>query len=338
MFNIQRIKHGGRAIEISRKYNIPLDKILDFSSNTNPMGYSKKIGELNLSRFNLNLFPDDEYVDLIATIADKFNCSKDNVLVGNGSTEIIRMIANCFISKRTKVAIPKNTYPEYSYSIKLFGGEINDFNFNTKPDLVFLCNPNNPTGVIINKDKILNFLKEYDGLFVLDESYIEFLDDEDSNTLTKYIDKYNLIILRSLSKFYALPGIRLGYCLANKKIIKELNKYRISWNINSIADKLAVIALNDKEFIMKSKKYIKKEKEFFYKNLRKFRVSNSHINFFLIKVKDSKKLTKELERRGILVRECSNFGLDNYIRISLRKREDNIKLINHLAKSVWKGS
>ncbi len=334
MINLQRIKHGGRSIEISRKYNIPLSEILDFSSNTNPLGYPKKIDELNLSEFNLGLFPDDNYANLVSTIARKYNCSDDNVLVGNGSTEIIRMIANCFISKGTKVAIPKNTYAEYSYSVKLFGGETIDFDFNTKSDIVFLCNPNNPTGAIISKDKILGFLERYSGLVVIDESYIDFLENEDAHTLTKYIDEHNIIILRSLSKFYALPGIRLGFCLANKKIIKELNSYRISWNVNSIAAKLADMALNDSEFISKSKEYIKEEKEFFYKNLREFNIRNSHTHFFLMKVNNSIELTEELEKKGILVREGSNFGLVNYIRISLRKREDNLKLIEQLTRLV----
>jgi len=329
MDKFQRIKHGGRAVEAARRWNIPLDKILDFSSNANPLGYSKRIRQLNLSEFKLNMFPDDSYAELISAIADRFRCSGNNVLVGNGSTEIIRIIANCFIRKGTKVAIPENTYEEYRYSAGLFDGEVVNLDFNSESDVAFLCNPNNPTGEVISRNKIIDFLEGYKGLLVLDESYIEFLEEEERYTLSDHIDRKNIIVLRSLSKFYALPGIRLGYCLANEEIIKKLERYRISWNINSIAARMGVIALKDKEFVVESKEYIKKEREFFYSRLLKdgIRANNSLTNFFLIKVKDSKKMAEELEKKGILVRECSSFGLENCIRVSLRKREENKELM-----------
>ena len=331
----ERIKHGGRAITTSRMYNIPLNQILDFSSNTNPLGYSKRIDKLKIEDFNLSHFPDDNYSELIETISNKFKCNINNVLVGNGTTEIIRIISHAFINKKTKIAIPKNTYEEYAYSTRLSKGQVMPFNFSLSSNISFLCNPNNPTGDIIERKDILKFLDNYNGLLILDESYIEFVDNEESFSLSRFIDKYdNLVILRSLSKFYGLPGIRLGYCLANQNVINELDKWRISWNVNSFAAKIGIISLNDKKFKSKSKRFVSKERKFFFNSLKDFQVNDSATTFFLITVENSEKLTHNLEKEGILIRDCYSFGLKNNIRVSFRKREENNKLLKVLREEI----
>lgn len=341
------VKHGGI-------FSIPNpDKsIIDFSSNISPLGYPPLVKkEIKKNLKNLDTYPDPDSENLRANLAWYTKLSKDNIAVGNGATEIIYNFCNAFLSKKTPVLIPIPTFAEYEAAAKLQGCKISFFktmNLNESLDdfvknipkngCVFLCNPNNPTGVLVPKKNILTIIRAANkkNTFVfVDECFIELASQNES--IAKYVKKFdNLLVLRSLTKSFGLAGIRIGYGLSNKKTIQVLNKIKIPWNVSGLAQKAASAALCHNFYIDKAKELIRRESKYLTNKigkLEKFTCHNSDANFLLIKTKvKSKAIQKKLLAKKILVRDCSNFrGLnDNYIRVAIKTHKENVALIKAL--------
>lgn len=342
--------HGG-IYSVEQKSNLHL---LDFSSNVNPLGYPDVVK--NAFRKNLSLlsiYPDPNSNELRKTLQKYTSVSKDQIVVGNGATEIIYNFSRSFLKKQ-KVLIPVPTFSEYESASRLNDASITylrvmDINKNVSKiqdslygkKCVFLCNPNNPTGVVTKKknmQKIIQSAYEKSSLVFLDECFIELVPSTNESAVSYLREFDNLFILRSLTKSFGLAGIRIGYGLGNKKIIQILNKIKIPWNVNGIAQQVAIKALSDKTFLSKTKKMIKTESQFLIKAISKiggFSCYDSDTNFILIRSKlQSSTLQKKLLKKNILVRDCSSFrGLDkNHIRIAVKTRKENIKLIEALKK------
>ena len=336
----------------------PNDKIIDFSSNVNPLGCHPGVKKYLKKQLNqIHVYPDSESSKLRSNLKWFTGMNTSQILVGNGATEIIYNFCSTFVNKKSKILIPCPTFSEYEKAAKFFGGNIISFkSLNLNKDLskflqkipkcgiIFFCNPNNPTGEILSKknmEQIVKVAQKKSSLVFVDETFIELVPDSNP-TLVKSIKSYdNLFILRSFTKSFGLAGLRIGYGLGSKKIIEILQRIKIPWNVNYIAQTAASAALCYSDFLEKSRENIKKENLFLMNSLSKLEwlsCFHSSTNFILIKTKiNSKILQKKLLRKNILVRDCSTFcGLnENYIRVAVKKRNQNKLLVTALGEIKW---
>ena len=342
--------HGGKIPVKNSDHNI-----IDFSSNITPLGIPnsvKLIIKKNLDK--IQFYPDPKSENVISSLEQYTHLSKSNIIVGNGAIEILYNFCFAFLSKTTKVLIHVPTFQEYETAVKLSNCKISYFkslnlsiNIDSfisqipKSGCIFLCNPNNPTGELLSKKELLSIIivaKKLKTIVFIDECFIELVPKSNESVIS-YVKKYdNLFILRSLTKSFGLPGLRIGYACGSKEIIKILQKIKIPWSVNSLAQDAANIVIKNLSHIKKSNIIIQKESKYLEDNisiLNGFECISSSTNFILIKTKyDSTKLQTKLLKNKILIRDCKNFrGLDNYyIRIAVKSHKDNVKLVKALEK------
>jgi len=361
--NLKPCVHGGEVLDAAGKSGFTREEILDFSSSVNPLGPSKKALEAAESSFKeIPAYPDSNSNELRQAIADHFNVlSKNNVIVGNGSTELMYLFAETFIKKGDTAVIPAPTFGEYESAVRKTG-ETPKFvklnkNFNVEAavfkremigaKIVFLCNPNNPTSILIPNETLKGIIEEalaQDILVFLDEDFLEFVENEKSLSMINKIESYpNLFILRSFTKIYGLTGLRVGYGIASQEIINMLLCAKIPWNVNCLAQAAAVAALKDEEHLRVTRELIKKEKAQLLDELgeiKSFKIFLPDANFFFIDIRKSgltaTELKNKLLRQGILIRDCTSFrGLDPYyIRVAVKTRVENERLIEALKRTV----
>ena len=359
--------HGGNIYKIFREKNI--DKILDYSSNINPYGLPENLKkEIFEKLFVLERYPDPDYIELREKIAEKNNLNIENIIVGNGATEIIFLFMKILSPKKVLIVSP--TFGEYERAIKAStlandSLEINYFelkeaenfvlnikNLETELennyDLLILCNPNNPTGQFLKLKKLEEILKiceqKNTKLFV-DEAFVEFVEDwENESIINSKENKENLFVIRAFTKFFAIPGLRLGYGICfNKNLLKKMLEKKEPWSVNNIADLAGQTVLDDENYIQKTKEWIKDQKKYMYENLNKIeglRAYKTEVNFILLKIEDNllekgldvKNLRKKMLEKGILIRDASNFiYLDKrYFRLAIKDKLNNEKVIETL--------
>jgi threonine-phosphate decarboxylase len=358
------VSHGGDVWGFSRKFNIPIENVLDFSGPINFLGPSPKAVEAvqefaKLIRF----YPDPNPIDLRQEIASYVGqgVAAENIILGNGSIELIYMITEVF-QPGFKAVIPVPSFTEYEKAVLRVGGDVIfvqlPFNFALDTETVkkaitddtkiaYICNPHSPSGTLYNRDTLLD-LTEYcqkkDIIVSVDENYIEFAPKGEEATLAAYAKKYeNLFVIRSVTKFYGMPGIRFGYAIAAESLIDKLQTVRQPWSINSLAGCATLSAFKDTEFIQNTKTTIQREKAILAKNIMEIgglHAFPSETNFLLVKLTTPKITSTELRellgKEGLLIRDCSTFvGLDNtYFRLTVRSAEDNRKLVNALREKV----
>jgi len=341
--------HGGNIYQAQRQYK---RKFLDFSANINPLGLTSQAKEAIYKSFGSILhYPDPEAKNITRKIAQYWGIKEENVLVGNGSIELIYLIVSAFKPKTTLIPIP--TFSEYERAarcikskiyflrleeklgFKLQGAKIN------QADILFLCNPNNPTGNLILTDyRIIEKLPCE--LVIVDEAFMDFLPDEKKHTLIWKAQKNKrIIVLRTFTKFFALAGLRIGYLVAHQSIVNKLRQYKIPWSVNSLAQIAGEIVLKDSYYFKATHLIIEKERNFLSAQLKKIKGLKAYpsvTNFLLFKIEKDKiranDLTERLLKEGILVRDCSNFRNleDKFIRVAVRNREENQRLIVALRK------
>lgn len=359
--------HGGNIYKIFREKNI--DKILDYSSNINPYGLPENLKkEIFEKLFVLERYPDPDYIELREKIAEKNNLNIENIIVGNGATEIIFLFMKILSPKKVLIVSP--TFGEYERAIKAStlandNLEINYFelkeaenfvlnikNLETELennyDLLILCNPNNPTGQFLKLKKLEEILKiceqKNTKLFV-DEAFVEFVEDwENESIINSKENKENLFVIRAFTKFFAIPGLRLGYGICfNNNLLKKMLEKKEPWSVNNIADLAGKTVLDDENYIQKTKEWIKDQKKYMYENLNKIeglRAYKTEVNFILLKIEDNllekgldvKNLRKKMLEKGILIRDASNFiYLDkHYFRLAIKDKLNNEKVIETL--------
>ena len=364
--NIKNLKpcvHGGEVLDAAGKSGFRREEILDFSSSVNPLGPSKKALEAAKSSFKeIPAYPDSNSNELRQAIASHFNgLNKNNVVVGNGSTELMYLFAEAFLKKGDTAIIPVPTFGEYESAVRKTGETPKfvklDRNFNIEVDafkqemtgakIVFLCNPNNPTSILIPKETLTGIVEralEQDSLVFLDEDFLEFVENEKALTLTNKIKNYpNLFILRSFTKIFGLTGLRVGYGIASEEIINVLLCAKIPWNVNCLGQAAAVAALEDEEHLRVTRELIEKEKATLSKELesiKSFKLYKPDANFFFIDIRKSgltaTELSNKLLERSILIRDCTSFrGLDKYfVRIAVKTHAENERLIEALKQTV----
>ena len=346
----KQISHGG-PFSITH----PSPDILDFSSNINPMGTSSLVRKTIKNQLDaIQIYPDSKSTQLRKNLQRYTKIPYSQIVVGNGATEIIYNFCQAFLSNKTPILIPIPTFGEYESAAKLSGAKISFFKtMNLEKDVddfisklpnngcIFICNPNNPTGNLISKktlQKIIISANKKKTLVFIDECFIELVPDHDESII-QFIKKYNnLFILRSLTKSFALAGLRIGYGIGSKQMISVLNKIKIPWNVSGLAQQAASAALLHSFYLTKVKKMIKKESFYlinYISKLKNFQCNTTSTNFILIKTKmKSQTLQKKLLEKKILIRDCSTIrGLNNnYIRIAVKTRKENEKLIKALEK------
>lgn len=345
--------HGGNAKEISRRNNIAYDKIIDFSANINPLGMPESVKKAIIENLNeAEKYPDITYYELKSAICNFEKINSNNLLLGNGAAEVLFNVVRAVNPRNSLILTP--TFSEYEEAVNAINGKIiyyklkeenqfhiqdNILNYISKDlDLLFICNPNNPTGVITERELILKILEKAakDNVIVLiDESFLDFI-SEDLSMIRHINDYENLIIIKSLTKFFALPGIRIGYAISRSiKLIKKVESISPAWNINIFADIATKAGLKDENYIKNTIKYIADEKDYLYRELKKInilKVYEPSVNFILLQALTEIDLQKELLKHNILIRSCSNYsGLNNnFYRVAVKNHEENVKLIKSL--------
>jgi histidinol-phosphate aminotransferase len=328
--------HGSIDYREIDTLGISPDTVIDFSINCNPYGpppeVRKSIGEIHIERY-----PDTDSTELTGLLSGMLNVPAEQIIIGSGTTELIRLIALAYFNPGDPVLIPQPTYSEYetscrivdakvinqpranSQNMRLSTGEIIGAIRKHHPTGIFLCNPNNPTGQYFSKSDFIEIMSAAgDSLLVLDEAYIAFTENIwSSPDLT---GQGNLLILRSMTKDYALAGLRIGYALSDVYTIDALKRIKPPWNVNSVAQKAAVLALNSHGYIEECTSKINEAKDYLINELTAlgFPVIPTQTNFFLVKTGNATEIRKKLLGKKILVRDCTSFGLPEYIRIAPR--------------------
>jgi histidinol-phosphate aminotransferase len=341
-------KHGGLNYAELKKYHIEPNEVTDFSVCTNPFGPPAGIRQA-IKRVKIDQYPDSDATELIDLLAKKTGVTAANIVAGSGTTELIRLVTQAYLGLKDRVLIPQPTYAEYETASKIAGARViihrlaekENFRLNIEktldlvkkhqPKVIFICNPNNPTGQFLNEEevgKILNMAAE--SLIILDEAYIRFTGkNPDSAGLIK---KGNLIIIRSMTKDYALPGLRLGYALAGEPIITALKKIKPPWNVNSSALLAGSYVLQSEDHFEDQINKLNKIRNYLIDELKAMGLVPlpTEANFFLVKVRNASSMRNALLRRGILVRDGASFGLPDYIRIATRTLPECRRLIDAL--------
>ena len=353
-------RHGGRVEEAARKYGFDPEEILDFSANINPLGPPSGLKEVvDQALESISRYPDDQYPRFRTAISDFLEdlhsqkLEPNQIVPGNGSVEIIRILLH-YLRKtggNKSVLIPTPAFSEYFHQSKILGLKTEQLPLDDlissrssqleEYGLVFLCNPNNPTGVLVDEGTLQNFVtrcRKANTMVVIDEAFIELT--EPSQSSIEFLPKRrNLVLIRSLTKNFSLPGARIGYGLAQREVAEELDKFRPSWNLNAFAVEMTPHILDEsREFLARTRQYINRERSYLSGALSRLgmKVYSSKANFILTDCKEieitASELTGEMARRKILLRDASTFkGLDRWhVRIAVRTKDQNRQLIKTL--------
>jgi histidinol-phosphate aminotransferase len=350
--------HGGVRPADLRALGLRPEDVLDFSASVSPLGPPDGVWEA-MRRVDLTAYPDPSCLELRETLSARLaqrspflagqgGLSHDRILVGNGSTELIHLLARACLSPPRPDAsngalLLTPTYGEYAGACRLAGGSVATlearreagFAWNLReaaqhiadrrPSLVFLCNPNNPTGVFLPRpdvEALAEATQRGGGLLVVDEAYLGFVDQPwDTLSLLAWD---NVVLLRSMTKDYALTGLRLGYLLASEEVTARLAAFQPDWSVNGLAQAAGLVALADDSYLPCARQAVAAAREYLTAQLTVlgFTVFPSAANFLLVQVGDGAAWRERLMRRGLFVRDCASFGLPGCIRIGIRPLAD----------------
>ena len=355
--------HGGNLAEVRERYALGDQPLLDFSANINPLGMPESVRSAILSSIaSLLHYPDTECRRLRQKLAERHRVGTENVIVGNGSTELMFLVARALAPKDACVIDP--TFTEYRHAAEHTGAKCVSlsasacYSFRVTGDLlgraaesarmVFVCNPNNPTGAVVPGAEILAAASGFPHtVFVMDEAFCNFLPNEaEVSVASEAATTRNLIVLRSLTKFYAIPGLRLGYLVAHEGNVRKMLRMKEPWTVNALAEAAGCAALDDSEFARRTLECVSLWKTQLSEALREIRGLQSFppsVNFILARItKDHvcvEALQRQLLTRGIMIRNCSNFpGLDpTYFRVAVRSPKENARLIEALRETMEVG-
>jgi len=347
------MNHGGNLRHLAEMSGRPADEILDFSANINPLGPPAWMRPLISSRISaLCHYPDPDCAELLEAAAARYGVATDELIAGNGSAELLYLVAR-IVEKRGLIPVP--SYVDYAYACSATGRrvcffpmrECEGFSLNTEAleaalaeeaALVFIGQPNNPTGAVCDAEALRRLARRNaDSVFVIDEAFADFVSGFDSLTRDR---PDNVIVLLSLTKCFAIPGLRLGLGVADAAIIRRLRGLQPPWSVNALAMAVGAQALTDTEYLARAREYVDGARARMMDELKRiggFTVYPGRANFLLLRLdhpqQNAAALTKKLLAQGIAVRDCGNFqGLDDrFIRIAIRSEEENSRLMAALA-------
>ena len=342
---------GKPVADVKREYG--LDEVIKLASNENPLGCSKAVLEKIRSTDSLEIYPDGNCTDLKNELSKRLNLDCSEIVLTNGSDEMVDMLAKTFMNSGDEVIMSSLTFPRYFSVTKMMGAKpvivpLKDWTYDLdgmfkaitdKTKFIWLCNPNNPTGTMFTEEELLKFLKGVPKniIVVYDEAYNEYAANKDypRNTEKLLKDYPNLIIMRTFSKIYGLAALRIGYTLANKSIVESIEKIRCPFNVNSIAQNAALAALHDEAFIKKSYEMNKAGKEYLYSEFDAlgFYYAPSETNHIFVNVEtDAQYVFEELQKRGMIIRPI----VDTFIRVTIGTPEQNKVFIEKLKEVLDK--
>ena len=334
----------GRPIEeVARELNLPANKIIKLASNENPLGPSPlAIAAMQKVLPNLNLYPDGNAFYLKQKLAAKLGVEPANLVLGNGSNEIIEFVGHTYFAPGVDVVVSQFCFAIYPLVTKLFGANLitvpaKDHGHDlpamlkaitSQTRVVFVANPNNPTGTLAPREEVIELVNNVpDGvLLVMDEAYIEFLENPlDLSSLVSHGARPNLLLMRTFSKIYGLAGLRIGYGIGHPDLISALEKIRQPFNINSIAQAGALAALGDEDHIRKTRLNNFAGLEFFQRAFRALKLEyvQSAANFILVRVGEGQRVFEALQQQGVIVRPMGGYQLPEWIRISVGTPKEN---------------
>ena len=345
--------HGGNVREAAERYGFREREIIDFSANVNPLGPSPAAQRAAKKALAfIDRYPDPEMKELRQGIADYYGISPEQAVCGNGSTALIHLIPRVFRPRRVLIPVP--TFAEYAAAVQDAGGEVVPFPLDPRKgfridavdmafalkgvDMAFLCNPNNPSGLLVPEAEmaeIAGYALREGVRLVVDETFIEF--SGDGSLVQEAALSPHLICIRAFTKFFGMPGLRVGYAVAGDETAETLRAGQEPWSVSTPASKAALAALHDWRYIRKTRKFIARERDELMAALRLLpgvEFSAGSANFLLLRVAahESPVLAHALAQRGILVRDCSSFGgLGNsFLRVAVRTRRENERLFSAL--------
>ncbi|WP_135604037.1 threonine-phosphate decarboxylase CobD [Methanococcoides sp. NM1] len=363
--------HGGLIREMAGRYGIPESEMLDLSASLNPLGspFDHPSGGLDLddvmerAAHRFGQYPDNRYLEYRSAAVNFLGngLSVDNIVPGNGSCEIIRLVAEAVLEHDDIVLIPHPTFGEYEQQCKVAGADVryikqeevmglsDDVLESAK--ILFVCNPNNPTGELRKREDLLDLAERCalnHTLLFVDEAFIELADDPSQSIADTVDNNDHLFILRSLTKDFAIPGVRIGFGIASKRMAEALNTARLSWNLGSIPEEIGVALMNmeggcDSPYLVQSREAIKKDRDYLIERIsriRKFIPIDTKINYILVNISDSvfdsTDLTERLASHGVLIRDCSSFPFmgKDYVRVAVRPKEETDRLSRAMGKVV----
>jgi threonine-phosphate decarboxylase len=345
--------HGGDVYHLARSLGVKVEDLLDFSANINPLGYPAGVpGAVQAALVDLVHYPDRSCFELRCDLAAYHGLSIDEVLVGNGSTELIYLVVRALKPARGLIVAP--AFSEYQEALETASvpyefhltSEASLFTLERLPEapgaeLVFLANPASPSGALLQPERLLSWLEAWDaaGVFVaLDEAFIDFVEEASLKTSLKRFPR--LIILRSFTKFFAIPGLRLGYVLAAPELITRLAAMQEPWSVSTLAQAVGRACLQDRDYMAQTRLRVAEERQHLLQGLQALpglTAFPGEANYLLAKLTlpgwTARRLREGLLSRGIIIRDASNFeGLDErFIRVAVRRREDNDRLLAALA-------
>lgn len=356
IYSIKPYVPGKPIEEVEREYGI--SGVIKLASNENPLGPSSAVLDaVRKAVTRIFNYPDSNCYYLKRELANFFNLSENNFIIGNGTDEVIKMLGETFLEEEDEVIYPWPSFSEYIFASKLMGAKpipvhlTEDFKYDfkhfmdqisSKTKLIFICNPNNPTGTIAEKEEVRDFIEKVpsDILVVIDEAYDEYATDPSYSSAFDMIkSKNNVVVLRTFSKIYGLAGLRVGYGMSSPEIISLLNRVREPFNVNLLAQEAAAAALKDQEHVRHSKDLIIEGKHYLYKEFKRLGLDfvSSETNFIFVDIKvDSTEIFKDLLKEGVIIRTGDIFDHPTYIRVTVGTAEQNKRLISSLEKVLKK--
>lgn len=349
---IKPYEAGKPLKELERELNIT--KAVKLASNENPIGFSPKVNEAVMTHLSsMNRYPESSGYELNHALSEKFNVTPDTIVLGNGSDDIIALLAHAYLNPGDEAVMPLPSFLMYEISVKTAKGvpvmvPLEDFTTNldgllqkitSKTKLVFITNPFNPTGSVITTAEFENFAAQVpeDVIIVMDEAYIEFVRDESVyNALSMPLQDPRVVTLRTFSKAYGLAGFRVGYGIMNPEIAEILNRIRQPFNVNGLAQAAAVAALGDELFLKKSVATTHEGLDYLTWHLVQMGFSPlpTQANFMMFDVKaDATKVFENMLKSGVIVRSMKSYGFDNFLRINAGTKAENKIFIHALEKN-----
>ena len=367
--------HGGNIFQFAHEQRIEPYEVIDFSANINPLGPSQRgLSALEAQLRYISHYPDATNDDVLNAIADIYGMNKNQIVVGNGAAELLYAI--CRLPGYTGAFVPAPGFSEYKEALEASRIPVRDIYYRPREDdngkpyfevpylaletfaaelkgqdgriIVFLGNPNNPDGTLLDKNHIrtvASMLKEANSLLVIDESFIDFvgnhtLQDNEYSMRSLVNDFDNIIIVHSFTKFYAVPGLRIGAAFSNSQIIDKLTKFIPTWSVNTLAQAYTESALNDVEYVKRTKQVLREEQHYMYNALDAIAgitVYQPSANFILFHIEQdgvtADSINEALKKHKMIVRNCDSYiGLNSqWVRIAIKDHDNNVRLVDALA-------
>jgi len=351
--NILNVKPyvAGKPIEETKR-QLGLKEVIKLASNENPLGPSPRaVDAVKRNLKWINRYPDSQGFYLKRKLGRCLNVGSSNLILGNGSDELIDIIIKTFVEEEENIITADTTFLEYEIISQVLGRKVIKVplryfkydlgsikkNINNKTKLIFVSNPNNPTGTYVTKYEIEDLISELPDnvLLVLDEAYDAFIDVDDFPNSLKYVNNKNVIVLKTFSKTYGLAGLRIGYAVAQSELVSCMERARQPFNVNLLAQVAAIACLDDKKFLRRTRKTILEGKDYLYNNLRKLGIAYvpSVANFILMDVgRNCTDVFRDMLKYGVIVRDMQQYGLKSFIRVTIGTKKENERFIKVLKK------